>query len=1256
MSRAAELRTYSRQDSVVFRKTNERFGGLSNMASGFPLAVNGIRILTSEALYQACRFPHKPEVQRLVIQQPSPMTAKMKSKLHRKDTRSDWDKVRVSIMRWCLRVKLAQNWQKFSELLLATDDRPIVEESRKDDFWGAKATADEKLVGMNVLGRLQMELRGELQGPNAELLRRVEPPPVPQLRLCGKPVGIVDVFGGARTNAELFDEPSLVIAQHNRTTPPISGHNSRVPVDEPKEERAERKAREEILGDGVIPKACKRLAEVDFPIAEVSRQAAREKSIRHGHPSTLHLWWARRPLASSRAVLLGLLWPDPCDALCPELFSQKARELLPRVQGAVGPESEDLRKALLKFIADFANWDRAANPLYLEVSRALVKAAHGEVPPLVVDPFAGGGSIPLEALRLGCEAFASDLNPVACLILKVMLEDIPRHGPKLAEELRRVGAEIKLQAEKDLANLYPKDPDGATPIAYLWARTVRCESPNCGAEIPLMRSLWLCKKGSRKRALKFRVVRHSSEPPRVELEVFEPKSEKELAKGTVTLAKATCVACGAVLLPERVRGQLAAQCGGADVVFDAEGHRTGGARMLVVVILRRGAPGRHYRVPTERDYDAVFRAGQQLASVVDKWARGGKKGFSPVPNEPTPRDGTGSVGGGFRTRKYGIHAFGGFFTSRQKVALLTLQRVAALLVKGAAQEGIAIAINRMADGNASLSSWLASREEVKHVFGRQALPMIWDFAEVDLRSEATRSWSGAIEWITKVVEAWPGSPAGQIELADAADCPLPDQTASVWFTDPPYYDSVPYADLSDFFFVWLKRTLPDHPLLRDPFDASNLLTPKVREAVRDEQDHLDGRAKKSTEWYEQTMYRAFKEGRRVLQPNGVGSVVFAHKTTEGWEALLSGITRGGWTITGSWPIATEMGSRLRARESAALATSIHLVCRPRADDAPVGDWAGVLRELPPRVGDWMERLQSEGIRGADLVFACIGPALEIFSRYSTVETAEGREVALGEYLEKVWEVVGRSALADVLGTADAKARNGAAGAVEEDARLTALFLWTLQGTNGDAAEGASSEGEKEEASEEDDDEENSSRGKVKGFTLVFDVVRRFAQPLGIELPKWEGRVIETKKGVVRLLPIADRAKQLFGEDGAQAVAARLEQDATTLNPLQRVLFPDLQPGNALTLRGRGRGRGKQPGIEVSDESLAAAREATTLDRVHAAMLLQAGGRTNALRALLKAEQQRSPEFLRLANALSALYPKGSEEKRLVDAMLLAVQR
>ena len=272
----------------------------------------------------------------------------------------------------------------------------------------------------------------------------------------------------------------------------------------------------------------------------------------------------------------------------------------------------------------------------------------------MVDPFAGGGSIPLEALRLGCETFASDLNPVACLILKVMLEDIPRHGPALADELRKVGGEIKAAAEKELTDLYPKDRDGATPIAYLWTRTVRCESPDCGAEIPLMRSFWLCKKPKRKWALRVKVVRPTKRPPRVDFEIFEPEADREVRGGTVARAKATCLCCSAVLPPERVRAQLAAQRGGADVVFDAEGRRTGGARMTTVVTLQPGKSGRHYRLPTDMDYAAVRRSHTRLADILGEWERGGKQGLCPVPDEALPPIGT----LGFRVQRYGMLQWG----------------------------------------------------------------------------------------------------------------------------------------------------------------------------------------------------------------------------------------------------------------------------------------------------------------------------------------------------------------------------------------------------------------------------------------------------------------------------------------------------------------------------------------------------------------------------------------------------------------------
>jgi hypothetical protein len=293
----------------------------------------------------------------------------------------------------------------------------------------------------------------------------------------------------------------------------------------------------------------------------------------------------------------------------------------------------------------------------------------------------------------------------------------------------------------------------------------------------------------------------------------------------------------------------------------------------------------------------------------------------------------------------------------------------------------------------------------------------------------------------------------------------------------------------------------------------------------------------------------------------------------------------------------------------------------------------------------MERLSGEGIRGADLVFSCIGPALELFSRYDRVETAEGREVKLDKFLEKVWEVVGRTALQQILGTAEARARNSAAGALEEDARLTALFLWTLQSTardNGAAAEDS-------EGSDEEEEDEAPPGPPKKGYALIYDVARRFAQPLGIHLANWEGRIIEIEKGVVRLIPVMERSRRLFGEQGAEPVARALERSRG--RDAQFMLFPEEERPAASPVRTTRRG--------ARDREAAAAAprpEPTTLDRVHRAMLLQSYGQAAALRALLKTETERSPDFLRLANALSALYPKDSEEKRLLDAMLLAAPR
>ncbi|NLU51177.1 MAG: DUF1156 domain-containing protein, partial [Syntrophomonadaceae bacterium] len=771
-------------------------------------------------------------------------------------------------------------------------------------------------------------------------------------------------------------------------------------------------------------KYSKRLIEVDLPIKRISYHARREKSIRHGHISTLHIWWARRPLAACRAVLCAALWPDPDDALCPEEFRQAAREWMRKwatdYLGLLSAESYsrfiglqknpdklndnlELRKALLDFIADFANWDNSTVKEYLETSRALTRAAHealGGVPgtrPLVVDPFAGGGSIPLEALRVGADVFASDLNPVAVLLNKVVLEYIPKYGQELADELRKWGQWVKEQAEKELAEFYPKDPDGATPIAYLWARTVTCEGPGCGAQVPLIRSLWLAKKGSRSVALRMIPNR---EEKRVDFEIIENARPREVGEGTVRRGSATCPVCGFTTPVASVRRQLKERRGGA-----------ADARLFCVVTTRPGQQGRFYRLPTVADLEAVRKATEELERR--KAAHTGP--LSLVPDEPLPPQGT----LGFRVQLYGMEQWGDLFTPRQALALTTLVRLVREAVRNrdmecesglirAPQTCAASVIDRQANTLTSLSRWNVVGEKIEGIFARQAIPMIWDFCEANPWSKSSGGLEGALQWVTNVCEVearlheFRGAD-GQVSLASATTHPLPNDAAHCFFTDPPYYDAVPYADLSDFFMVWLGRTVGD--LYPEWFASS--LAPKEEECIVDE---VKGKDKA---YFETTMKQALAEGRRVLAPDGVGVVVFAHKSTGGWEAQLQAMIDAGWTITGSWPIDTEMGSRLRAMNSAALASSIHLVCRPRenpdgslrADD--VGDWRDVLQELPVRIHEWMPRLAAEGVVGADAIFACLGPALEIFSRYSGVEKASGEQVTLKEYLEQVWAAVAR---------------------------------------------------------------------------------------------------------------------------------------------------------------------------------------------------------------------------------------------------------
>src|SRR5208337_3674908 len=452
-----------------------------------------------------------------------------------------------------------------------------------------------------------------------------------------------------------------------------------------------------------------------------------------------------------------------------------------------------LRKALLNFIADFANWDNSTVPAYLETSRALTQAAHEALggaagtPPLVVDPFAGGGSIPLEALRVGADAFASDLNPIPVLLNKVVLEYIPKYGQRLADEVRKWGQWIKCEAEKELAEFYPNDADGATPIAYLWARTIQCEGPGCGAEVPLIRSLWLAKKSNRSVALQ---LVPQPKAKRVDFQIIvkqpggwvnqhDPKIRIEEPKfdGTVKRGSASCPCCGYTTPVTRVREQLKARRGGAN-----------NARHFCVVASRASEQGRFYRLPTDRDLKAVNAATRQL----EKRTLAHKGKLALVPDEKLDVRGIRHTW----AMIYGIERWGDLFMPRQALVLTSLFQV--LLDAGrergddslsvALQVCLALAIDRQANALTSLSRWNTVGEKIEGVFARQAIPLLWDYAEVNPFSGSSGDLEGALEWVLKVCDenAFLSGTDGQAVPASATRHPLADNSANAFLTDPPY--------------------------------------------------------------------------------------------------------------------------------------------------------------------------------------------------------------------------------------------------------------------------------------------------------------------------------------------------------------------------------------------------------------------------------------------------------------------------------------
>jgi adenine-specific DNA methylase len=973
-------------------------------------------------------------------------------------------------------------------------------------------------------------------------------------------------------------------------------------------------------------------------------------------------------------VICAALWPDPVDDLCPQAFRDAAATILAdfaeqvrndaQVAGLVSDHWQrwrrtnkatfhpadnfavwpDMREALLDFIADFANWDASTVPAFLNAARALTQAAHeslGGLPgsrPLVADPFAGGGAIPLEALRVGADTFASDLNSVSVLFNKILLEYIPTYGQRLIDELNRWSEWAIEEAKLRLAQFYPSHSDGTIPTAYLWARTIISEAPDDGVgipiEIPLLGSMQLSRRKNGMVALRW--VRDKKGKVKTEtvevkysngitrlvrrplLEIFEPQSIKEIESGTTARGAATCPVTGYTTPVNSVKKQLKVRNGGS-----------ADARLFCVVTMKAGQQGRYFRLPTKLDEEAAKNA------EIELYARS-KTHTGPlslVPDEPTPKGGGSGAGRAFSQRNYGMDFYSDLFTPRQALALSTyvelVNEYVANLEKNDVQLAFGIAsilslvVNRLVDLNASLCVWQLNTPNTAHVFGRWALPVVLDFGEVNPLAGAGGSPESVlrriIAGIQNLVDA--DLPKGNTEQASATLHPLPNDLASAFITDPPYYDAIPYADLSDFFYIWMKRTLPQSIVLST---FAETLSQKEDECIVDE---IKGKDK---HYFETMMTQAMAEGNRILRPDGIGVVVFAHKSTTGWEAQLQSMIDARWTVTASWPIDTEMQSRLRAKGSAVLASSIHLVCRIQ-EGSNIGDWRDVLQELPQRIHTWLPRLAEEGVVGADAIFACLGPALEIFSRYSRVEKASGEPVLLKEYLEQVWAAVSKEALSMVFSGADASA-------LEEDARLTAMWLWTLNTSAGERGSGGAGESE-----EEEDEEEGSGVGKkaVGGFSLEYDAARKIAQGLGAHLERL-GSLVEVKGETARLLPVSARAGYLFGKDTpvSQAPARPKKRGG------QMSLFENDELGMMNDEYGMMTAELKDSSFIIHHSSL------TILDRVHQSMLLFAAGRSDALKGFLVDEGVgQNARFWQLANALSALYPPGAEEKRWVEGVL-----
>lgn len=723
----------------------------------------------------------------------------------------------------------------------------------------------------------------------------------------------------------------------------------------------------------------KKLIEVAIPLDAINAASAREKSIRHGHPSTLHLWWARRPLATARAVLFASLVDDPSSH--PEEFPTEAAQ-----------DAE--RQRLFRLIENLVIWENSTDKeLFAEAYEEIKKSTGGNPPP-VFDPFAGGGTIPLEAQRLGLKAIAADLNPVAVMINKAMIEipakfqnqspvnpaaksllDDDWHGARgLADDVAYYGKLLKEKVFAKIGHLYPKvkipeTGQETTVIAWLWARTVKCPNPACACEMPLVKSFWLSKKAGKEAYLEPMV-----ENGKIRFEVRYCKGK--VREGTVTRTGATCIACGASVPLSYIRHEAKDGCMGAQLI----------------AIVAESQGGRLYLAANE---------GQRKIADV------------PMPEEVP----TGELHGKARANVglYGFNETSDLFTNRQLVALTTFSDLLSDIREQVCTDGgtkeyseaiatyLAFVVDKLADRNSTICGWDSGRDGVRNTFGRQAIPMVWDYAEANPFSHSSGCFDNMLDWVEKSVREMPTGIMGQvIQHSASARNDLQQVMVS---TDPPYYDNIGYADLSDFFYIWLRRNLKNIY----PENFSTMLVPKAEELVATPH-RFDGSRQAAKEFFERGMADVCRNIYQYAVQDMPLTIYYAFKQTDmdvdgvassGWETMLSAIIKAGFSITGTWPMRTEMSNRQVAMGTNSLASSIALVCRKRDATAATCTRKNFLRELKKELESSLARLQASNIAPVDMAQSAIGPGISVYSRYAAVLETDGSPMTVRSALKLI---------------------------------------------------------------------------------------------------------------------------------------------------------------------------------------------------------------------------------------------------------------